>query len=1218
MRRKNLLVTLIVFAVGLASTQLGAAELSADLEAYLTTLSPEQKIRVVFRAAGATDGMILKRQLADSYARRADRHREALLTLQQTALNAQAAILPTLSRMRLENRAENIKSYWIDNLISAELTPSAIVELAARDDIEKIYPFPEIKSIEPVTGGALAKPGATRAEVGLRAIGADQMWAAGYTGTGRLVANIDTGIDVNHPALSSKWRGNNGYASAESWYDPIEGESTPHTFGPSDEPSYFHGTATMGLLVGHDPSTGDTTGVAFNAQWISAGALDIPGADIFEALQWLIDPDGDPNTEEDVPDVISNSWGYLSSDTLAGRAVAPYVGCDDLFWNVMDNLEAAGAICFWAAGNETYLGGHFNPMTIRNPANRNTSEVNAFAVGMVMATYFPDSLFFPLQSGQGPSNCDSTTIKPEVVAPGWYIRSTMPNGAYSGGNELLGGTSFAVPYVAGAAALLREYNPNATADTIKKVLLHSALDLTFDPGDEGDDNKTGMGLINIPAALAMMPANIEPHLYIKAITYTRPSPGGTAEIVVSVRNSGLPVANVSLDMVSLDDRLSTDTDMYYFGGFNMDEIKDNADTPFLAIVGEDVKIGERLPVEWRFEGGGYSRTVRGAIAVGPPSDLDIFTHDVGNVVFSISSFGEYGLAPGGNVSRLGTEGFLHLPTSPTQSLFEMGFLVGNGPDFVSDAVRQIGDIPDNDFLADASGNLRVEQPGLYADQQTFAAFSDALAENPLGLFIEQRTYAWADTTDDDYVILEYVIHNRSDTALYGVRAALFADWDFPWGENQASSDWGRFDPVAAVGWMLHKREADGLFRGIAALTPDGMISYRYIINANEIYDGFTEDEKWEFMTAGFESVRASATVDASHIMTIGEFDLQPGDSAVAAFAVIGAENDNQVKLFAQRAREKYECILGLASEVALAAEPDALGFAAEAGGDLPEPQELGINNLCGDVSWTLTHSQSWLSVDATSGSTPDTVTVSVTDINFAAGNYYDTLRIKATEGDDSVLVPVTLQIVEELSRLRVEPTSVHLTFYQSDTLTEMPTVWIYNDGFGDMPWTATNDSVWLTLNPSSGTLVPADSIEMELTLGAPGFEFTPGNHQDVVVIDAPNAHDSPGTVTVLLTVQAPSSEIGNDPNPFNPYVEVTNIDLGLSARSEVEVKIYDLAGALVRVLTTAWKDPGETLAWDGRVDDGPVAADGVYLCHLKITLMDGEVREHVLKIAVAK
>jgi subtilisin family serine protease len=1213
MRWKNLCVALLAICAFCSGVPLGAAELSADLDMYLSTIPADQKVRVVFRVTGATDGIALQRTLADSYMRRADRHREALLTLQQTANRTQAAILPLLDRLQLEDRADKVKPYWIDNLISAEVTPSAIRELAVRDDIDRIYPFPEMKSIPPVTGGILGKPGAGTAEIGLRAIGADVMWDAGYTGNGVLVGHIDTGIDGDHPALSAKWRGNNGHSSAESWFDPTEGEATPHTFGSASEPSYFHGTATMGLMVGHDPSTGDTTGVAFNAQWIAAAALDLPGADIFEALQWLIDPDGDPNTEDDVPDVISNSWGYISFPDWA-----PLVECDDLFWNVIDNLEAADAITFWAAGNEGHDGTNLFEQSIRNPANRIASEVNAFAVGMIMAEYYPDSLFFPLQSSRGPSNCDSVTIKPEVVAPGWYIRSTMPNGTYSGGSELLGGTSFAAPHVAGAAALLREYNPNATVDTIKKVLLYSATDLNFQQGDQGNDNKTGMGLINIPAALAMMPANTEPHLYITATSYTRPSPGSTTHITVTVRNSGTPVSNVTLNMVSLDPRLDTDTDLVSLGGFNMGQSKDNAASPFLAIVGGDVSLGERLPVEWRFTGDGYSRTVRGAITVGAPSELDIFTHDVGNVVFTVTSFGEYGLASDANVTRLGAQGFLHLPTSPTQSLFEMGFLVGAGPDHVSDAVRQIGDIPDNDFLVDKSGKIRVEEPGLYADQQTWAGYSDAQAENPLGLYIEQRSYAWADTMNDDYVILEYVIHNRSDSALSGVRAALFADWDFPWGTSQAASDYGRFDSSAAVGWMMHRRESDRLFRGIAALTPGGMVSYRYNNNPAELYDGFTEEKKWDYMTAGFDSVRALSTIDASHIMTIGEFDLQPGDSAVAAFAVIGAEYNNDIALFAGRARAKYLCMLGLASEAALVADPDSLGFAAEAGGTLPPSRTIVINNLCGTIDWQLAHSQSWLSVDASSGTTPDTVTVAITTIDLAIGMYRDTVQVRTSDDTDTVLVPVSLEIVEGLPRLRVEPNWIHVTFSSADTLVDVPRVWVCNDGFDTMTWSAANAEVWLSFIPASGTVLPGDSAEVVLTLGAPGFTFVPGEYEDAIAVTAPGAYDTPDTVEVLLSVNVPSTAVTNAPNPFDPYSEETVISLGLSARSEVEAKIYDLAGVLVRVLTAAWMDPGATLSWDGKTDDGPYVADGVYLCHIKKTTENGDSRENIIKIAVAK
>jgi len=1204
MRRGSFLIVLVSITVGLLGGSVSAAELSADLASYLATVSADERIRVVIRVAGAVDGITLKRELASTYTRRADRHREALLTLQKAASRSQENILPVLNRMRLEDKAENIKTYWIDNLITAEMTAGAVEELVARDDIEKIYPYPTIKLIEPTGHGSLAKPGATRAEIGLRAIGADSMWAMGYTGKGTLIATIDTGVDGDHPALSTKWRGNNGYSRAESWFDPVEGDSIPHTFGTPGESRYMHGTMVAGILVGHDSDTGDTTGVAFDAQWISAGVLDVPGADIFEALQWLIDPDGDPNTEEDVPDVINNSWGYITLPDWA-----PLVDCDDLFWNVIDNLEAAGAVTIWAAGNEGYVGEQDTPQSIRNPANRITSEVNTFAVGMVSTQYYPDTLFFVANSSRGPSSCDGQTPKPEVVAPGYAIRSTTPEETYS--DQDWWGTSFAVPHVAGAVALLREYNPNATVDTIKKVLLYTAFDLPPD----GDDNYTGKGLINIPAALDLMPANSEPHLYIKSDSYVRPSPGERSEITVTVRNCGTPVTNVTLDLISLDNRLAVDTDVYFFGDFNLNEIKSNADAPFMISVNRDVRVGERLPVEWQFQGDGYSRTVRGAIAVGPSRDLDVFTHNIGNVIFTISSFGEYGLdSSGGNVWRKGTVGFYHPATSQEPTLFEMGFLVGTDPDHVSDAVRQIGDMPANDFLTDASGNLRVEQPGDLADQQTFAAFSDAYAENPLGLFIEQRTYAYADTTDDDYVILEYVIHNRSDSVLSGVRAALFADWDFPWADG--TLDFVRFDSLAGVGWMRHKIEGLGLFRGIAALTPNGMISYRMVYNKGEIYDGFTEQEKWEYMTADFDSVSNRIWTDCSHIMTIGPLDLSPGDSATVAFAVIGAESRAEMIEFAHRARRKYQCTRGLVSELELDTEPEELIFTAETGGSLPQSQSLSIQNFCGDTTWELDYTALWLEVDPDSGLTPAVAEISITDIDFPAGDYFDTLIVTSPGAADTVRVPVTLQIVESLPWLRVDPVWIHFTSTQFEPPPDEKHVWVCNDGLSDLDWMATNDSAWLTVTPAGGLIGALDSTKMTVIVDTTGL--VPGDHRDTIVVSGTDAVDSPQKVTVIFTMLSGATAASNQPNPFNPYKKETTIYLGVTQPSTVEVKIYDLAGELVRTLLSGWVAAGATVAWDGGADDGPVVADGVYLCHIKAATEDGTVREQIIKIAVLK
>ena len=49
-------------------------------------------------------------------------------------------------------------------------------------------------------------------------INADDVWAAGYTGSGQVVAVLDTGVDKNHPALAGKVVSEACYSTTSSTY----------------------------------------------------------------------------------------------------------------------------------------------------------------------------------------------------------------------------------------------------------------------------------------------------------------------------------------------------------------------------------------------------------------------------------------------------------------------------------------------------------------------------------------------------------------------------------------------------------------------------------------------------------------------------------------------------------------------------------------------------------------------------------------------------------------------------------------------------------------------------------------------------------------------------------------------------------------------------------------------------------------------------------------
>ena len=133
-------------------------------------------------------------------------------------------------------------------------------------------------------------------------------------------------------------------------------------------------------------------------------------------------------------------------------------------------------------------------MTLRVPAERSSSPTNITAVGAVDATNYGWPYPIADFSSRGPSDCPGNEIKPEVSAPGVDVYSSEPGGIYG----LMSGTSMAGPHVAGVVALMREANPDLEAQTIKQILMDTALD----EGTVGEDNDYGWGMIDAYAAVS--------------------------------------------------------------------------------------------------------------------------------------------------------------------------------------------------------------------------------------------------------------------------------------------------------------------------------------------------------------------------------------------------------------------------------------------------------------------------------------------------------------------------------------------------------------------------------------------------------------------------------------------------------------------------------------------------------------------------------------------
>jgi subtilisin family serine protease len=477
----------VVLAAALPAT---AGTLDPALQDQLNRASDGELLSVIVHLRDQAPVREISADLSARQATRQQRHLEVVRALKDAAQLGQQALLDDLSLARANGRVAGYTSYWIANLVVVQATADAIRELADRADVDHVEPNFTVSLMEPVAayparedGGELDTRGIGTAP-GIEAVRAREVWELlGIDGAGALIGSLDTGVDGDHPALASRYRGVTEPAS-ECWLDVIGSDPS----FPSDFNS--HGTHTVGTMCGLAPD--DTIGVAPGAQWIACNAIDQGVSsgfdnDIIAAFEWFADPDGDPLTVDDVPDVVQNSWGV--NENFTG-----YYDCDDRWWDVIDNCEAAGVVVTWSAGNEGPSSG-----TLRSPADRADNFYDSFSVGSTL-NYAPYTI--SSFSSRGPSTCPtplnpSFLIKPEISAPGSDVYSSEPNGNYG----YKSGTSMAGPHVAGVVALMRAANPDIEVDLVKEVLMTTAVDL----GATGEDNTYGHGFVDAyEAVLAAM------------------------------------------------------------------------------------------------------------------------------------------------------------------------------------------------------------------------------------------------------------------------------------------------------------------------------------------------------------------------------------------------------------------------------------------------------------------------------------------------------------------------------------------------------------------------------------------------------------------------------------------------------------------------------------------------------------------------------------------
>jgi serine protease AprX len=383
-------------------------------------------------------------------------------TLTRHASRTQAAL-----RAFLEARGVNYQSFWAANMIVTAADRVLVEELAARGDVARVdsnnptrwIEDPEIANFTP------SDPAASNVvEWGVQNVNAPAVWSLGFTGTGMVIGNLDTGMRWTHNALKPKYRGWDGVTADHNfnWHDAIHsaGNNPCGVDSPAPCDDNGHGTHTTGTIVGDD-GAGNQVGVAPGAKWIGCRNMEQnvgTPATYTECFQFMIAPtdlSGNNANPALRPHVLNNSWGCPASEGCVTRAELEAI---------ISNTQAAGIFVEASAGNS---GPTCATVSTVPAIYSDVFSVGAIDINNALAGF----------SSRGPSTYyNPNLLKPNLSAPGVNVRSATRTSDSSFGN--LSGTSMAAPHVAGVVALLWCARPQLARDI---AATKSILESTANP-----------------------------------------------------------------------------------------------------------------------------------------------------------------------------------------------------------------------------------------------------------------------------------------------------------------------------------------------------------------------------------------------------------------------------------------------------------------------------------------------------------------------------------------------------------------------------------------------------------------------------------------------------------------------------------------------------------------------------------------------------------------
>ncbi len=659
---------------------------------------------------------------------------------------------------------------------------------------------------------------------------------------------LDNGIDDDGNGLRDDIH---GWNFADESNDPSGLDRTPF--------NGQHGTQVAGVVAAVTDNRTGISGASWNASFMPVNA-GCPFTDNAICFGY----DGMIYAALAGADIINVSWG--GPDSFFGREAVRIV-------------QEEGALLVVSAGNKGGTDG---------------VGVNIDAVPEYPASY--DGVLVVgavLNDSDQKAGFSNYGVSVDVFAPGIDINSTFPGDTYTADAT---GTSFSAPIVVGLAALVRTHFPNWTAEQVREqIRVTSAnIDLANDASLQG---LLGRGRIDVVKALT---DRTLPSLRVTEVSFTESGGDGAiqegdrVDVTLHLRNVLQEASQITMTAASPD---SLVTLLDATQSFDAIAPGQEVAARFAFQLADRVPVDHLLPFRVTFEGNGYQDADRVEFTA------NRVTHDNGVIQVSLTDEGNIGRSGLGAAST--GQGFRYFGVD---WLFEGGLVMALGMDRIVNSVRNTMPLQqDEDFEREEATKFGIFG-GQITDENGRVVLREKRADGGGGLRVQQESYLDSGNENSNFLIVRYIISLPEAAAGVedSVYVGLFCDWDLT---TQGGGDFARYDEERRLGIVQPSADNPTLLLGTKLLTTGADVSYRSIQN-KEIFDsrsggdGFTDEEKWAFLSGGVQRTEVDND-DVSTLIASGPHRLAPGDRLEVAFALLAATRLESMRRYADNAQKLW-------------------------------------------------------------------------------------------------------------------------------------------------------------------------------------------------------------------------------------------------------------------------------------------------------------------------